>query len=207
MTNLQLSLLLNRIARDEKVCGNLLNLCCLMMNTLKPDSHLWSRRRSRSNRRRRRKHCVNMCEASEAVKHALTQEYQNFLISCFTLCVKIGFASHLLHDFCNVKCVALHARSFLWSKRRRRKVKFKMADDKKEEIISEAVRKYPILYDKSDRFFKEKDKKKLAWQDVANVANIANGKSLLSFYSKFASYKNISVLVVLGFFFIYIYPF
>ena len=86
-------------------------------------------------------------------------------------------------------------------------MKFKMADDKKEEIISEAVRKYPILYDKSDRFFKEKDKKKLAWQDVANVANIANDKSLLSFYSKFASYKNISVLVVLGFFFIYIYPF
>ena len=64
-----------------------------------------------------------------------------------------------------------------------------MADDKKEEIISEAVRKYPILYDKSDRFFKEKDKKKLAWQDVANVANIVNGKSLLSFYSKFASQK------------------
>ena len=61
-------------------------------------------------------------------------------------------------------------------------MKFKMADDKKEEIISEAVRKYPILYDKSDRFFKEKDKKKLAWQDVANVANIANRKSLLSFY-------------------------
>ena len=82
-----------------------------------------------------------------------------------------------------------------------RKVKFKMADDKKEEIISEAVQKYPILYDKSDRFFKEKDKKKLVWQDVANVANIANSKSLLSFYSKFASYENISVLVNLGFFF------
>ena len=75
-------------------------------------------------------------------------------------------------------------------------MKFKMADDKKEEIISEVVRKYPILYDKSDRFFKEKGKKKLAWLE-----------SLLSFYSKFASYKNTSVLVVLGFFFIYIYPF
>ena len=82
-----------------------------------------------------------------------------------------------------------------------------MADDKKEKIISEAVRKYPILYDKLDRFFKEKDKKKLAWQDVANVANIAKSKSLISFYSKFSSYKNISVLVVLGVFFIYIYPF
>ena len=75
-----------------------------------------------------------------------------------------------------------------------------MADDKKEEIVSEAVRKYTILYDRSDRFFKEKIEKQLAWQDVANVANIANGKSVLSFYSKFASYKNISVLVVLGFF-------
>ena len=69
-------------------------------NWFKPDSHLWSRRRSRS--RRRRKHCVNICEASEAVKRALTQEHQNFLISCFTLCVKIDFASHLLHNFCNV---------------------------------------------------------------------------------------------------------
>ena len=36
------------------------------------------------------------------VKHALTQEYQTFLISCFTLCIKIAFASHLLHDFCKV---------------------------------------------------------------------------------------------------------
>ena len=50
-----------------------------------------------------------------------------------------------------------------------------MADDKKEEIISEVVRKYPTLYDKSHRLFKEKDKNKLAWQDVANAANIANG--------------------------------
>ena len=81
-----------------------------------------------------------------------------------------------------------------------------MTDDKKEGIISETVWKYPILNDKSDRFFK-KDKKILAWQDVANVANIANGKSLLSFYPKFSSYKNISVLVVLGVFLIYIYPF
>lgn len=51
-----------------------------------------------------------------------------------------------------------------------------MADDKKEEILSEAVRKYPVLYDKSDRFFKENNKKRLAWQDGANVANIGNGK-------------------------------
>ena len=39
-------------------------------------------------------------------------------------------------------------------------MKFKMADDKKEEIISEAVKKYPILYEKSGQIFKENDKKK-----------------------------------------------
>ena len=51
-----------------------------------------------------------------------------------------------------------------------------MADDKKEEMLAEAVRKYPILYDKSDRFFKEKNKKKLAWKDVANMVNIEDGE-------------------------------
>ena len=86
-------------------------------------------------------------------------------------------------------------------------MKLKMTDDKKEGIISETVWKYPILYEKSDPFFKEKDKKILASQDIANIANIPNGKFLLSFYSKFASYKNISLLVVLGVFLIYIYPF
>ena len=31
-----------------------------------------------------------------------------------------------------------------------------------EERLSEAVRKYPVLYDKADRYFKDKAKKQLA---------------------------------------------
>ena len=49
----------------------------------------------------------------------------------------------------------------------------------KEQILSEAVRKFPILYDKKDRCFKDKNKKKLAWEDVAKEANLKNGKKNL----------------------------
>ena len=35
-----------------------------------------------------------------------------------------------------------------------------------EEKLSEAVRKYPYLYDKESLHFKDKRKKKLAWDDV-----------------------------------------
>ena len=49
-----------------------------------------------------------------------------------------------------------------------------------DEIIAEAVRKYPVLYDKSDRFFKDRAKKQLAWKDVAKEANLCNGRSSLS---------------------------
>ena len=71
----------------------------------KPGSHLWSRRRrrsrsrSRGRSRRRRKHSVNICEVSEArVKYEASNETR---ISKF-FDIKIGLASHLLHDFCNV---------------------------------------------------------------------------------------------------------
>ena len=36
-----------------------------------------------------------------------------------------------------------------------------------EEKLAEAVTKFPILYDKSCRDFKDNSKKKLAWEDVA----------------------------------------
>ena len=36
------------------------------------------------------------------MKQEMKQEYQKILISCFTSCFKIGLASHLLHNFCNV---------------------------------------------------------------------------------------------------------
>ena len=48
-----------------------------------------------------------------------------------------------------------------------------------EEALAEAVRKFPALYDKSDKFFKEKTKKSLAWEDVAEEANFTNGKRCL----------------------------
>ena len=45
-----------------------------------------------------------------------------------------------------------------------------------EERLSEAVRKYPVLYDKADRYFKDKAKKQLAWENVTGKANLENGK-------------------------------
>ena len=36
-----------------------------------------------------------------------------------------------------------------------------------EEKIAEAVRIFPVLYDKSNVDFKDRNKKGLAWQDVA----------------------------------------
>ena len=40
-----------------------------------------------------------------------------------------------------------------------------------EEKLAEAVRKYTVLYDKADKFFKDRTKKGLAWEDVAKEAN------------------------------------
>ena len=57
--------------------------------------------------------------------------------------------------------------------------KMKMAVQE-EEPLSEAVRKYPVLYDKADRYFKDKVKKQLALEDVAKEAKRENGK----FHSK-----------------------
>ena len=46
----------------------------------------------------------------------------------------------------------------------------------KEEKLAEAVRKYPVLFDKSDIYFKDINKKRLAWEDVAKEANFDSGK-------------------------------
>lgn len=37
-----------------------------------------------------------------------------------------------------------------------------------DEELSEAVSQFLVLYDKSCKYFKDKNKKRLAWQDVAN---------------------------------------
>ena len=53
-----------------------------------------------------------------------------------------------------------------------------------EARLSEAVRKYPVLYDKADKYFKDKAKKQLAREDVVKEANLENGK----FHSKPKNY-------------------
>ena len=63
------------------------------------------------------------------------------------------------------------------------KKKIKMTAQQ-EERLSEAVRKHPILYDKADRYFKDKAKKQLAWEDVAKEVNLVNVK----FHSKPKNY-------------------
>ena len=49
-----------------------------------------------------------------------------------------------------------------------------------EEKLSEAVRKYPVLYDKASSHFKDKREKKLAWDDVTRETGLP---------SKFKLYK------------------
>ena len=49
-----------------------------------------------------------------------------------------------------------------------------------QESLAEAVRKYPVLYDKSLRDFKDRNKKNLAWNDVALALNLKDGRQFSS---------------------------
>ena len=49
------------------------------------------------------------------------------------------------------------------------------------EKLAEAVRLYPCLYNKSSEDFKDANKKKLCWKDVAAAVNVTSGK--WTFYS------------------------
>jgi len=71
-----------------------------------------------------------------------------------------------------------------------------------EQMLAEAVRKYPALYDKRDKYFKDRNKKRLAWEDVAKEANLANGKNILNYYNiliilNTVPYSNFKVLKLL----------
>jgi len=44
------------------------------------------------------------------------------------------------------------------------------------EKLAESVRNYPCLYDKKSADFKDKNKKRLAWSDVAKEVGLENGK-------------------------------
>ena len=46
-----------------------------------------------------------------------------------------------------------------------------------DELLAETVRVYPVLYDKACQDFKERNKKELAWQDVAQKADFPSGTS------------------------------
>jgi hypothetical protein len=45
-----------------------------------------------------------------------------------------------------------------------------------DDKLAEAVRVFPILYDKSLKDFKDRNKKSLAWADVAKSVGFASGK-------------------------------
>lgn len=44
-----------------------------------------------------------------------------------------------------------------------------------DEKIAEAVRRFPVLYDKSCKDFKDNNKKMNAWEDVAKIAGLPSG--------------------------------
>ena len=52
-----------------------------------------------------------------------------------------------------------------------------------EEKLAEAVRQFPILYDKSCRDFKGNSKKRPAWDDVAKQVGLQTGMYSSSEYS------------------------
>ena len=66
-----------------------------------------------------------------------------------------------------------------------------------------AVRQYPVLYDKSCKDFKDNNKKKLAWEDVAKQVGLQTGmycSSEYSFISLMFSLVKIMLLYGCGFF-------
>ena len=59
-----------------------------------------------------------------------------------------------------------------------------------EERLSEAVRKYPFLYDKTLVDFRDKRKKSLAWDDVNKETGLESKCSSLLIISIFIHYSN-----------------
>ena len=52
-----------------------------------------------------------------------------------------------------------------------------------EEKLAEAVRQFPVLYNKSCRDFNDNSKKRLAWDDVAKQVGLQTGMHSSSEYS------------------------
>ena len=51
-----------------------------------------------------------------------------------------------------------------------------------DEKIAEAVRRFPVLYDKSCKDFKDNNMKKNEWEEVAKIAGLSSG--LLNYRSE-----------------------
>lgn len=58
----------------------------------------------------------------------------------------------------------------------------------KDERVTEAVSKFLVLYDESERCFRERIKKRLAWEDVAKEINLVNFTSLFFIFFKTCSF-------------------
>ena len=50
-----------------------------------------------------------------------------------------------------------------------------MAPNSMDQKVAEAVRRFPILYNKSLKDFKDRNKKKNAWAEVARQAGLSTG--------------------------------
>ena len=69
--------------------------------------------------------------------------------------------------------------------------KFPNIATENEQKLAEAVRKYPVLYDKQDKYFKDKNKKRLARQDVAKEVKLENGNKIL----QIIKFRSIQIMV------------
>ena len=50
-----------------------------------------------------------------------------------------------------------------------------MVSNSMDEKVAEAVRRFPILYNKSLKDFRDRNKKKNAWAEVARQAGLSTG--------------------------------
>ena len=55
-----------------------------------------------------------------------------------------------------------------------------------DEKLAEEIRKYPVLYHKECADFKDKVKKKLAWNDVAHAVGLTDGIYVVKYLQNIA---------------------
>ena len=58
----------------------------------------------------------------------------------------------------------------------------------KDERVTEAVSKFLVLYHESERCFRERIKKRLAWENVVKEINLVNFTSLFFIFFKACSF-------------------